>query len=200
MKRKICLLLAAAMMLCSLLAIPAGAEETAPPEASAPTTVPETQPPETIAPDPEQAEHSYEGLLYDEAGHWQICTLCGDETNHEAHIAGAETGQCRICRMQTEAAHIHEFASDWNHDAEQHWKECECGHQEEADVHSWDSGREEKDLLIYQCTVCQAEKQEELSDPGFPWWILILAVAVLAVSIGVLVFALAGRRKGNYAR
>lgn len=145
-----------------------------------------------------QAEHNYEDWQFDEVSHWQTCTRCGHETIHEKHMDGTE--RCSVCQMQTEIVHVHEYAPDWNFDKEQHWKECECGQQEETEIHSWDEGREEKNLLVFQCTVCQAEKLEEIPASGFPWWILILTVAVLVVSIAVLAFALTGRRKGNYVR
>ncbi|MCD8309353.1 MAG: leucine-rich repeat domain-containing protein, partial [Clostridia bacterium] len=44
----------------------------------------------------EHTEHTYEGYSYDSNGHWQVCTLCGEQTDVETHSYG-DDDICAIC-------------------------------------------------------------------------------------------------------
>ncbi len=48
----------------------------------------------------------------------------------------------------TEAAHIHEYGTDWKNDADKHWHECSCGAKADEADHVYDDGQDTT------CNVC----------------------------------------------
>ena len=77
-------------------------------------------------------------------------TACVDGGNEPTPDAGG-TGQSDPDDEQgdTEGEHTHTFADTWTFDAQNHWHESDCGHDERADIgaHVFEGGA---------CTVCSA--------------------------------------------
>ena len=48
----------------------------------------------------------------------------------------------------TEAAHIHQYGTDWKNDADKHWHECSCGAKADEADHVYDDGQDTT------CNVC----------------------------------------------
>ncbi|MCD8041192.1 MAG: leucine-rich repeat protein, partial [Clostridia bacterium] len=51
----------------------------------------------------EHTEHTYDGYSYDSNGHWQVCTLCGEQTDVETHSYG-DDDICTICGYENVTA------------------------------------------------------------------------------------------------
>ncbi|MCD8041421.1 MAG: leucine-rich repeat domain-containing protein, partial [Clostridia bacterium] len=51
----------------------------------------------------EHTEHTYEGYSYDSNGHWQVCTVCEEQTEAEAHSYGSDN-ICTICGYENVTA------------------------------------------------------------------------------------------------
>lgn len=137
------------------------------------------------------ADHIYEGWQSDEVEHWQICTVCEGETEHEEHEPGEEATDeapqlCTICDYELVPIqeHVHDFGNVWIEGVDGHWQECKCGEESVPEPHIWDAGVENKkeDTITYSCTVCAAEKTEEMPSSGFPWIIVFILLALLCVA------------------
>lgn len=157
--------------------------------------------------------HDYGGTwLSDEEGHWGECTVCGEEGTPVAHTPGPEATEtepqiCTVCGFEIAPAqvHVHEAGEEWLTDDTNHWKVCECGEKVEEAPHAWDEGTENEDTTVtYVCTDCGAEKTEgePKVDSGFPWWIVIVALAVVAAGAGVALFFVLkdGKGGGKYGK
>ncbi len=97
------------------------------------------------------AEHSYgEDYHFDEAGHWKVCTVCGAESEHVAHVKDYEAATeehgitCKVCGFQMEPAlsHTHKFdnvtaETKASYATEGHlaYATCSCGKIFGADSH-----------------------------------------------------------------
>lgn len=155
--------------------------------------------------------HSYgDEWESDEEGHWAICTLCGEESEIKDHVPGPEATDtepqlCTVCGYELAPAqvHVHEFGEEWLSDEENHWHVCQCGELSEPLPHTWDEGREEDDMLLYKCTECDALRMEEAPKAGFPWWLLLVALAVVVLGGAVTVLVLNLRKQkpsGKYSK
>ena len=142
-----------------------------------------------------------------------ICGEVLEKTPHVTDSQDDEQ-RCTVCGyLEPAEDHTHKFEGDWFRNETEHWQQCACGVLSEVEAHTWDDGVEDAvaGKTVYTCTVCGAEKTEsgsasdetlsgdsETQGPGndpakekpeedfqFPWWMLIVAVAVLIVGFGV---------------
>lgn len=144
-----------------------------------------------------ETAHQYEQWHSDESGHWQVCELCGEKTPREKHQPkqnGLPETQCIVCLRPMTVEHVHEFQAEWRYDDLSHWQECSCGEREGEEEHHWDEGREEKNLLIYSCETCLAERQEEIPEKAFPWLLAAAGGVVLLCLSGIVACILIIRR------
>lgn len=110
----------------------------------------------------------------DSTRHYRTCKREGcTEKQYEEHTAGdwiidhkATTGatgskhkECTVCHYITETEIIPQLSpdhehiyGDWKHDANSHWKECECGDQIKKEEHIYDDDRDPT------CNVCGYER------------------------------------------
>ncbi len=131
--------------------------------------------------------------------HWNVCTVCGEDSKREKHIPGEEATDktpqlCTVCGFELAPMleHEHDFGNTWHQDGQNHWQECSCGELSVPAAHVWDSGKENRnDTITYTCRTCGAEKTEA-APVGFNW--LLAVLILLAVSclggIGFLVYRL----------
>ena len=141
--------------------------------------------------------HEYGAWLSDETAHWQVCALCNVEGNREPHGGGADS--CGICLYEVAEVHEHEYAPEWKFDESLHWQECDCGQKGEEAEHVWNEGREEDDMIIYICGICQTEKQEAL-EKGFPWLLFLAGGGIILCAAGIVACISIGRKKGSFSR
>ena len=89
----------------------------------------------------------------DAFGHWQECS-CGEKTTAEAHsYDDDQDAECNICGYEREISHTHDFGTDWESDAFNHWHKCSsCGARDAEAAHSYD------DDLDPECNVCGYER------------------------------------------
>ncbi|MBQ3194392.1 MAG: hypothetical protein IJO21_00940 [Oscillospiraceae bacterium] len=160
--------------------------------------------------------HNYDGgWFYDAGGHWADCTLCGESCDKAEHEPGEEATEdtpqlCRICSYEMAPAleaHVHEFAQQWQSDAEVHWQACDCGELSEAEPHTWDEGEEgPEDSVLYTCTICGVQKSEgkvpAAEESGFAWWkvLFFITIACAIACTVVLVIILKKGSKGKYRK
>ena len=85
----------------------------------------------------------------DAFGHWQECS-CGEKTTAQAHTYDDDQGAtCNVCGYERELSHTHDFGTDWESDAFNHWHKCfTCGARDAEAAHTYDS---EEDA---ECNVC----------------------------------------------
>ncbi len=122
----------------------------------------------------------------DADNHWKECK-CGERAEEAAHTwdagvvtkqptateAGERTLTCTVCEATKiveepatgEKPHEHIYSDAWKTDADNHWKECECGEKAEEAAHTWDAGVVTKQPTATEagertqtCTVCKAAK------------------------------------------
>lgn len=138
--------------------------------------------------------HDYEEeWSKDEDNHWKECE-CGKVTEKAAHewdkgnitkaptttVAGEKTYTCTICGATKvekvpatgEESHEHKYG-EWQNDATNHWKQCECGEVVEKAAHKWDAGKITKEPTAvtagektFICTVCSVTKKETVAATG----------------------------------
>lgn len=148
--------------------------------------------------------HMYEIWQTEEKTHSSVCTLCGEESPKEAHSPNALGTNCSVCGYAleaTEPTHIHSFEEDtWGLDDYGHWKTCICGEKQQAEPHSWDEGREEKDMRIVTCSICGAQRQEPVQESGFPWLLLLAGIVIAAAAAGIVICVVLLRKQGKYSR
>ena len=134
-----------------------------------------------------------------ELSHFGVCTVCGEETAPENHIADSTGTACSICGYAMKAAgetHRHEFIEDtWGFDENGHWNLCMCGETDKVAPHVWDDGEKvEKNITLYHCDVCGAEKQEYTEQSSFPWLLAAAGGAVLICLTGIVICIVMIRR------
>ncbi len=138
--------------------------------------------------------HSFsEDWKHDADNHWKECQ-CGEKAEVAEHEFGdwaitkeateAEAGlrerACEVCGyVQTEeiAKLPHSFSEDWKCDADNHWKECQCGEKAETANHDYgewkvtkaatesETGEQERECLV--CGYKQTEVLPKLT-PSTP--------------------------------
>ena len=74
----------------------------------------------------------------DAFGHWQECS-CGEKTTAQAHSYDDEQDPiCNVCGYERELSHTHDFGTDWESDAFNHWHKCStCGAKDAEAAHSY---------------------------------------------------------------
>ena len=94
--------------------------------------------------------------------HWNECA-CGDKANKAAHTDSDTNGKCDVCGADVPVAppsHTHDYGTIWKTDANNHWKECECGEKSENAAHIDDNGDNKCDTCDY------AMPAHDPDDPG----------------------------------
>ena len=149
--------------------------------------------------------HTYDtdGWLTTNFAHWNICSICGEESEHEKHVAGPEASEeeaqvCTICNYELapKLEHTHDFGSAYIGNKENHWQECDCGELSVPEPHVWDEGTKSgKKTVTFRCTLCGEEKTEAASS-GFPWLTVILVILALICIGGIVVLVFILKRGG----
>lgn len=110
----------------------------------------------------ESVEHNYEYKDDGAGNHYQQCTLCGQETEHQPHTVVAanptgdseHTGLCTVCKLTVTENH----ATTQRHNQLAHWDECSvCNARLNETQHNWsDLGWEKLDNSTHKsiCTTC----------------------------------------------
>ena len=94
--------------------------------------------------------------------HWNECA-CGDKANKAAHTDSDTNGKCDVCGADVPVAppsHTHDYGTIWKTDANNHWKECECGEKSENAAHIDGNGDSKCDTCDY------AMPTHDPDDPG----------------------------------
>ena len=74
--------------------------------------------------------------------------------------------------------HVHDFSSSsWEHDSENHWKECSCGEKSETSAHEWSAKTEIIEEIDCNkagsqrvtCEVCGYSELQTVAAPGHDW-------------------------------
>ena len=94
--------------------------------------------------------------------HWNECS-CGDKANKAAHTDSDTNGKCDVCGADVPVAppsHTHDYGTIWKTDANNHWKECECGDVSENAAHIDGNGDNKCDTCDY------AMPAHDPDDPG----------------------------------
>lgn len=136
--------------------------------------------------------------------HWNICSVCGEESKHEKHVAGEVATEqaaqvCTVCHFELAAKleHVHDFGTDYLVDGDHHWQECSCGARSVPEAHVWDNGKKSRNNTVtYSCLLCEEEKTET-SSAGFPWLTILLIILALICIGGIVVLSVMLKR-GNY--
>ena len=85
--------------------------------------------------------------------HWKECTRCaGQQLEKGAHADSDTNGKCDVCGANVPVpppAHTHDYGTAWKTDANNHWKECECGEKSENAAHIDDNGDNKCDTCDY---------------------------------------------------
>ncbi len=137
--------------------------------------------------------HTYsDEWTFDETGHWHEAScghgVRGEEAEHNLGSPqvtpstctqqGREEYVCQTCGYKKTvvlALAEHSFGGEWQKDKNNHWKICTlCGNEKSSIAeHSWNDGEitkqptdNETGEITYTCTVCGAEKKEDIDKFG----------------------------------
>ena len=144
-------------------------------------------------------QHSYDtNYKTDDAGHWQACLGCGEETERVDHSYDSHCDDtCDTCGHKRPVEHT--VGSKWNSDGQRHWKVCtDCGAKLDESAHIWDGGTvtQEAQLnqpgqMIHHCGLCGMERTEEVPALTYldviPWWAWLAIGGAGGVLLTVLV-------------
>lgn len=148
-----------------------------------------------------ECDHADAEWKHDDEKHWKECE-CGNKSDEGAH--SYTEGKC-VCGKTEPQAPVepeckHETLSGWKHNAEKHWKECECGAKVEEAAHEYENGK---------CKVCGVDKPVDpdpddtetpkLGYEGFNPTILFLLMAFSAVGLatGTIMYVHPFKKKGG---
>lgn len=148
--------------------------------------------------------HTYdqEGWQVSNFDHWNICSVCGEESKHEKHVPGPEATDeaaqvCTVCGYELSPIldHTHDFGTEYVKAKDSHWLECACGELSVPESHAWDKGKENRDdTITFTCTVCGAEKTEAAPSSGFPWLTVLLVILAMICVGGIVVLVILLKR------
>ena len=145
--------------------------------------------------------HSYATTwTTDESGHWYVCDGCEEKGSFAAHDFENDCDpDCAVCGFTRETDHS--YSNAWESDGTGHWHACAgCGEKAEEDVHL--PGAAATAEAAQTCTVCGYELAPALGEaatepggtiegstraPEFPWWLIPLLIAGLALVALILV-------------
>ena len=145
--------------------------------------------------------HSYATTwTTDESGHWYVCAGCEEKGSFAAHDFENDCDpDCAMCGFTRETDHS--YSNAWESDGTGHWHACAgCGEKTEEDVHL--PGAAATAEAAQTCTVCGYELAPALGEaatepggtiegptraPEFPWWLIPLLIAGLALVALILV-------------
>lgn len=133
----------------------------------------------------------------DELSHWHTCDGCSQYDALENHAFDNDCdADCAVCGYTREISHT--FEGDWEYDGARHWRSCTvCGTRETEEAHI--PGDAPTADAAQTCQSCGYELAPALgtepvpettapaldnnpADPqGYPWWILLLILAVTAI-------------------
>ncbi len=86
----------------------------------------------------------------DEDNHWHECTGCDRQQLEKATHTDSDTnGACDVCGYTMPVSHTHDYGTTWKTDANNHWKECECGEKSENAAHIDGNGDNKCDTCDY---------------------------------------------------
>ena len=148
--------------------------------------------------------HDYAQMwTMDEMGHWYSCAGCEEKGEYAEHnFENVCDSDCADCGYTRETGHA--YGDQWSADEDNHWHVCAgCGDIQDKQLHT--PGVEATATTAQTCTVCGHEIAPALGTPEtepvsnvtqpaatepvdgdaehgseFPWWIVIIAVAVIA--------------------
>ena len=168
------------------------------------------------------AAHQYKTAWSNDATkHWYECSACKVQKDAAKHTPGVEATEenaqtCTTCGyiLTPVLEHTHKYEI-WSSDEINHWHTCiGCG--EKMDTAAHEPGAEATATTAQTCTVCGYEvtpmldgeeqnnsgatkpiDQEEFANSGFPWWIVIVAVAITGGIIAVIVIIKNKKKTGD---
>lgn len=121
----------------------------------------------------------------DEDNHWHECTGCeGQQLEKAAHTDSDTNGACDTCGYTMPVSHTHDYGTAWKTDANNHWKECECGEKSENATHIDDNGDNKCDTCDYAMPAHDPEDPTDDKDglgAGAIVGIVIGSVAVVGI-------------------
>ncbi len=133
-------------------------------------------------------KYEYTSESCDKTGHYQVCSVCGDTTEKEAHTLELEeviseptctkTGNKRMgCTKCTRSYLIelpktdHVFEEAWTSNETWHWHECinaMCSEKDSMAAHVWNDGEvtteatcAQDGVKTYTCTICGNQSKTE---------------------------------------
>lgn len=168
----------------------------------------------------------------DGKSHWHICSECDDKLESAAHTPGdwiidtpatatedgAKHKECTVCHRELESAtipatgseHSHAYG-DWKSDAENHWKQCDCGEKSETAAHTfvWKTDRNasktETGLKHEECSVCGFKRGEGTVIPKIggktaPILLIVAGVVLAGAAAAAVIIIIKSKKKKEETR
>lgn len=107
----------------------------------------------------------------DKDHHWRSCTLCNAVLEKDSHrISGSYCTTCNR-RMETQSAHVHQYASAWTADETGHWHACSgCTEKSAYADHSFENACDSDcDICGYTRTVIHSPESDWNTDKNGHW-------------------------------
>ena len=115
------------------------------------------------AKDPVEHTHVYDGYEVDGNYHYQVCTICGEEseraTHHGGHSTCQEKAHCEVCGAEYGLLDEHDYTdAEWKYDdndPEYHYRECNVCHEKDKEKHTFTQEVIQDEYLVNEKTsVC----------------------------------------------
>ncbi len=148
---------------------------------------------DTTVSTPAGEEHTGK-MMFDAAGHWYECEVCGKHEGEESHTPGPEATEeaaqvCTTCGYEIAAKldHVHKY-EPFQTNTMTHWGKCSCGHELLPEAHVWD-------VATGKCATCG--KMSIVETKNTNWDVVWVAAGVALVGAVILSAGLmaASRRK-----
>ena len=111
----------------------------------------------------------------DKDNHWRTCTVCSTALEKSAHqiVTGNGAPYCSVCSrvMETQSAHVHNYASAWTTNETGHWHACSgCAEKSTYGTHSFKNACDtDCDTCGYTRTVTHSPESNWNTDKNGHW-------------------------------
>ena len=147
----------------------------------------------------EMLPHSFSVSMNDAEYHWTQCSVCGtrDAANMAKHVSTGENAAtckkratCDVCERVWGTVADHSFSEDLTFNRKYHWHACDCGLENELELHTLVKTKDENGKSVNACACGYSEPIE-----GIDSLVIIIAASCAVVAAAGVLAVLVIRKK-----